>query len=226
MIVVLTVVVSVIVFAVAQQRIQMITSFTTSDLREKSKVYQTNTKTTSKNMWQITRSIQIITRSTANSYNNTIPPNTVQQDIPGSASPRIRSREPSFEQWKKQHGKTYSSKGSKTESEAKQIYRTNVAKIVGHNHNPRATYRQGVNSRADMNDAERNAKCKGYKADPNYYMQQSYKSMGDESDQQKFKSTLPSQLDLRPQMSPVKDQGQCGISFASYKFMIILVFSL
>lgn len=133
----------------------------------------------------------------------------------GSQKPTTRitaKQQPSFEDWKVKQARNYSSTGGKTEDNARKVYHANLRKIHEHNNKTKATYKQGVNSRADMTDDERSAKCKGYKPDPKYFKRNFKNSVKFKSAQFRSnqKSNLPKQLDLRSQMGPVKDQGSCG----------------
>lgn len=60
-----------------------------------------------------------------------------------------------FNDWKNKYGKTYNKADSiKSETEAKKTFDENVARIAKHNSDPNATYKQEVNSEADLTPEE------------------------------------------------------------------------
>lgn len=60
-----------------------------------------------------------------------------------------------FNDWKQKYGKSYNQADSiKNEAEAKKTYDENAARVAKHNRNPKATYKQELNSEADLTPEE------------------------------------------------------------------------
>jgi len=117
------------------------------------------------------------------------------------------SRNYSFEQYKREFGKSYAS--VEEEKLRRIMFKTRLSKILLHNADVTKTWKEGVNHLTDSTESERNS-MKGFdkslaystKQPEGYNLQFLAKATGE----------LPVTVDWRTKgiISPVKDQGQCG----------------
>lgn len=112
------------------------------------------------------------------------------------------SHEVSFESWKVEHGKTYSSKFEETYR--KTVFLKNVADVEAHNADKTQTYQKGINQFTDMTQEEFAANYLTLKVKPIVHS----RTMQD--------SGINGDIDwvAAGKVTPVKNQAQCGSCWA------------
>jgi Cathepsin propeptide inhibitor domain (I29) len=86
--------------------------------------------------------------------------------VTGTFAAQNGSSADDFNSWKERYAKSYSKNDGKNETVAQQNFKKNVAAINKHNSDPEATYKQKVNSHADMTKEEFEKTRCGYKPSP------------------------------------------------------------
>ncbi|KAL3505341.1 hypothetical protein ACH5RR_035182 [Cinchona calisaya] len=121
-----------------------------------------------------------------------------------------------FENWCKQHGKTYTSEQEK--QYRFEVFEDNYDYVVRHNSMANFTYTLSLNAFADLTHHEFKAAYLGLSASANNLIRlnRGSSSVGGISGNGKKNNDLPSSLDWRKKraVTKVKDQGSCGACWA------------
>lgn len=137
-----------------------------------------------------------------------------------------------FQVWKKKYGKSYNTPDSiKAEAEAEKTFNKNAASVAKHNSDKTATYKQELNAEADLTPEELIKYRQGYfpkkdGSDTNEAdnTESTKKQNNEQPNEDRSTSSKPSSgsrsprsvmnsatsLDYTSQMSPIKNQNQCG----------------
>lgn len=150
---ILVVLASIVVFAIAQ------TTKSTPKPTSTSKPPTTSTKATTKANTSSKKTSATTTSATKPSTKT-----TPKQTFPTTAK-GANATNSDFKAWKAKYGKSYKSSASKSEADAQKTFQENAKKVADHNSCPNVTYKQSLNSNADLNANEIATNRTGFKPD-------------------------------------------------------------